>query len=156
MHAPGQWETTLQCNVVSHWLGTCKKWSLGHPCFCQPRCGCHHVGSGTVDTASGLVGWLYIFSFIFWGLFLWPLAWDWGCPKTLGQNSTVTTYVEWLPACPPVLSQCSWVPAQCTSGIHVMTSSGRAPGQPLDISAWSRTGHLSPASTWIITAMKSQ
>ena len=28
VYAPGQWETTLQCNVVSHWLGTFTKWSL--------------------------------------------------------------------------------------------------------------------------------
>ena len=28
MYAPNQWETTLQCNVVSHWLGTFTKWSL--------------------------------------------------------------------------------------------------------------------------------
>ena len=25
-----QWVTTLQCNIVSHWLGTCTKWSLFH------------------------------------------------------------------------------------------------------------------------------
>ena len=25
---PNQWEKTLQCNVVSHWLGACTKWSL--------------------------------------------------------------------------------------------------------------------------------
>ena len=28
MYAPGQRETTLQCNVVSHWLGAFTKWSL--------------------------------------------------------------------------------------------------------------------------------
>ena len=28
MHAPSQWETTLHCNVVSHWLGVYTKWSL--------------------------------------------------------------------------------------------------------------------------------
>ena len=28
MNAPSQWETTLQCNVVSHWLGAFTKWSL--------------------------------------------------------------------------------------------------------------------------------
>ena len=26
--APSQWETTLHCNVVSHGLGVCTKWSL--------------------------------------------------------------------------------------------------------------------------------
>ena len=26
--APSQWETTLLCNVVSHWLSTYSKWSL--------------------------------------------------------------------------------------------------------------------------------
>ena len=25
LHAPIQWETTLHCNVVSHWLGPCTK-----------------------------------------------------------------------------------------------------------------------------------
>ena len=28
VHAPNHWETTLHCNVVSHWLGACTKWSL--------------------------------------------------------------------------------------------------------------------------------
>ena len=28
VHAPSQWETTLQCNVVSHWLGAYTEWSL--------------------------------------------------------------------------------------------------------------------------------
>ena len=27
-YAPTQWETTLHCNVVSHWLGTCTEQSL--------------------------------------------------------------------------------------------------------------------------------
>ena len=26
MYVPSQWETTLYCNVVCHWLGTCSKW----------------------------------------------------------------------------------------------------------------------------------
>ena len=28
VHVPSQWETTLHCNVFSHWLGTYTKWSL--------------------------------------------------------------------------------------------------------------------------------
>ena len=28
MHAPSQWETTLNCNAISHWLGAYTKWSL--------------------------------------------------------------------------------------------------------------------------------
>ena len=28
MYEPYQWETTLQCNLVSHWLGAYTKWSL--------------------------------------------------------------------------------------------------------------------------------
>ena len=28
MYAPSQWETTLQCNVVSHWLSAYTKWPL--------------------------------------------------------------------------------------------------------------------------------
>ena len=28
MNAPAQWETTLHCNAVSHWLGAYKKWSM--------------------------------------------------------------------------------------------------------------------------------
>ena len=28
VYAPNQWETTLHCNVVSHWLGAYTKWSL--------------------------------------------------------------------------------------------------------------------------------
>ena len=27
VYAPSQWEMTLQCNVVSHWLGILTKWS---------------------------------------------------------------------------------------------------------------------------------
>ena len=30
VHAPSRWETTLHCNVVSHWLGAYTLWSL-HP-----------------------------------------------------------------------------------------------------------------------------
>ena len=29
LYAPSQWETTLHCNVVSHWLGAYTNWSLG-------------------------------------------------------------------------------------------------------------------------------
>ena len=29
VHAPSQWETALQCNIVSHWLGAYSKWSRG-------------------------------------------------------------------------------------------------------------------------------
>ena len=33
MHVTSQWETTLRCNVVSHWLGTVTKWTLATiPC----------------------------------------------------------------------------------------------------------------------------
>ena len=28
VYAPSQWETTLHCNIVSHWLDTYTKWSL--------------------------------------------------------------------------------------------------------------------------------
>ena len=28
VNAPSQWKTMLQCNVVSHWLGTLTKWFL--------------------------------------------------------------------------------------------------------------------------------
>ena len=28
VYAPSQWETTLQCNVISHWLGAYTKWFL--------------------------------------------------------------------------------------------------------------------------------
>ena len=30
MYAPSQWETSLQCNDVSHWLGAYLNWSLAH------------------------------------------------------------------------------------------------------------------------------
>ena len=29
VYVSNQWEVTLQCNVVSHWLGTLEEWSLG-------------------------------------------------------------------------------------------------------------------------------
>ena len=38
VYAPSQWETTLHCNVVSHWLGAYTKWSLQNatkPCVQQ-------------------------------------------------------------------------------------------------------------------------
>ena len=34
-YAPSQWETTLQCNVVSHWLGAYTKWSLSFMIFIE-------------------------------------------------------------------------------------------------------------------------
>ena len=36
VHAPSQWETTLLCNVVSHWLGAYSKWwttAIIHECY---------------------------------------------------------------------------------------------------------------------------
>ena len=30
VYAPTQWGTMLQSNIVSHWLGTYTKWSLGY------------------------------------------------------------------------------------------------------------------------------
>ena len=32
LYAPSQWETTLYCNVFSHWLAAYTKWSLGLKC----------------------------------------------------------------------------------------------------------------------------
>ena len=37
MYVPSQWETTLPCNVISHWLGTCTKRSL-IKCYWKPLC----------------------------------------------------------------------------------------------------------------------
>ena len=37
-HAPSQWETTLRCNIGSHWLGAYTEWSLHY----RPT---HHAGS---------------------------------------------------------------------------------------------------------------
>ena len=28
VYAPSQWEMTLQYNIISHWLDTCREWSL--------------------------------------------------------------------------------------------------------------------------------
>ena len=28
VYAPNQWEMALQCNAVSHWLGSCTEWSV--------------------------------------------------------------------------------------------------------------------------------
>ena len=33
-YAPSQWERTLHCNVISHWLGTYSKWSWDTPLIC--------------------------------------------------------------------------------------------------------------------------
>ena len=33
-----QWETTLQCNVVSHWLSSYPEWSLGQLCSWIAHC----------------------------------------------------------------------------------------------------------------------
>ena len=43
VYAPSQWETTLHCNVVSHWLSAYTKWSLHIGpivlmCYYQLRC----------------------------------------------------------------------------------------------------------------------
>ena len=41
VYAPSQWETTLHCNVVSHWLGAYTKWSLRyHQIFPIQRTNC--------------------------------------------------------------------------------------------------------------------
>ena len=69
VYVPSQWETTLQCNVVSHWLGEYTKWSLIYPkakqtplCDALPsglHCGMAMVGGVIMaahrrDTWSGL------------------------------------------------------------------------------------------------------
>ena len=36
VYMPNQWEPTLHCNVISHWLGACKKLFLKY--------GCHQIG----------------------------------------------------------------------------------------------------------------
>ena len=38
VHAPSQWETTLHCNVVSHWLGTYTEWSCAITCKMLQSC----------------------------------------------------------------------------------------------------------------------
>ena len=40
VYAPCQWETMLQCNVASHWLGAYTKWSLLWSGRCQPSTIC--------------------------------------------------------------------------------------------------------------------
>ena len=37
VYAPSQWETTLHCNAVSHWLSAYTKWSLGPVQYCISR-----------------------------------------------------------------------------------------------------------------------
>ena len=46
-----QWETTLWCNVVSHWLGTYTKWSLWQydSCWCPGFLHCHIINSHDVE-----------------------------------------------------------------------------------------------------------
>ena len=41
VYAPSQWEMTLQCNVVSHWLGAYTKWSL--VLLSEPHRGCSNT-----------------------------------------------------------------------------------------------------------------
>ena len=43
VNAPSQWEVTLHCNVVSHWLGAFTKWSLGN----------HMISSGQWSNPEG-------------------------------------------------------------------------------------------------------
>ena len=49
VYAPSQWGTTLQCNVVSHWLGAYTKWSL-HQYKRRPCCPCSPDGLSLLTT----------------------------------------------------------------------------------------------------------
>ena len=49
VYASSQWETTLQCNVVSHWLGAYTKWSLS----CAMR---------WMDPPHNVISWLEIYT----------------------------------------------------------------------------------------------
>ena len=40
-YVPSQWETSLQCNDVSHWLGSCLDWSLLRMQSIKVSCGNH-------------------------------------------------------------------------------------------------------------------
>ena len=76
VYTPSQWETTLHCNVVSHWLRAFTKWSLHAVLWSQPK-HCHHC-----LCVSQLIKYLgkYAFSFLYFSefysheyriLFLW-------------------------------------------------------------------------------------
>ena len=50
MNAPSQWETTLQCNAVSHWLRAFTKWSLNLICAVSQYIPCQmSYGQDTTD-----------------------------------------------------------------------------------------------------------
>ena len=50
-HGPSQWETTLQCNIISHCLSPCPEWFLQYlvicewPCYNETDCFCRQTWS---------------------------------------------------------------------------------------------------------------
>ena len=71
VYAPSHWETSLQCNVVSHWLGAYTKWSLGSLSL-STHWGRDKMVAISQTTFSNAFSWMKMFEFqlIFhWSLF---------------------------------------------------------------------------------------
>ena len=74
VYAPSQWETTLQCNVVLHWLGACTRDFVYAPSQWETTLHCnvvpHWVGAYTKWSLH--IKWLYIDCFLRWILLSHP------------------------------------------------------------------------------------
>ena len=92
MQTSSQWETTLQCNVVSHWLGECKKWSLNIYYITIARLvGIKQtflISSSTLNSPAYeckvllyIAYWVAIF-YVCYNLFLTTVAMTMTCPQT--------------------------------------------------------------------------
>ena len=62
MYGPSQWETMLQCKVVSHWLGAFTKWSLYNMVNSPGIILCMHPANERwrYIVRSSLIGWAHI------------------------------------------------------------------------------------------------
>ena len=83
VHAPSQWETTLQCDVISHWLGVWREWSLYELAALHSRrphdmekllafCERYH-GSSLIPLYKGQIKQTLIFSVLWTGY--WVIIW---------------------------------------------------------------------------------
>ena len=83
VHMPSQWETMLQCNVVSHWLDAYTKWSLDAGFdlpFLSPfnwwrpkQNGCHFADNNW--TFSNVLHWMKVMHFVIASAHQQALGW---------------------------------------------------------------------------------
>ena len=111
VYASSQWETTLHCNVISHWIGAYAKWSQGiqfcnhithdnaylnHWCIATSDLDDYHTQNYLWD------GWMIISCRIWWVVITYPSHWQlWNCvqERRISSMDNQLHFREWSVCC---------------------------------------------------------